>query len=148
MDLPQTLDTYLTTYAVGREGIESILRLSDEAWQVEYETGPALHLTLDNAGSRLALVAGLGTPPAERKPAVHEALLAYSALWRATGGVRGALNGDGDALLIVELPLAEISESRLHRVLDNFAVKARFFADYVAAGAPPANSDDQHFIRL
>lgn len=148
MDLPQTLDTFLITYPVGREGIESILRLSDEAWQVEYETGPALNLTLDNAGGRLALIAGLGTPPTDRKTAVFEALLTYSALWRATGGVRGALNGEGDALLIVELPLAEISESHLHRVMDNFITKARFLADYVAAGAPPASSDDQHFIRL
>jgi len=149
MDLPQTLSTFLTTYPVGRDFVTYVARLSDDTWTVEFATGPALRVTLDTAGQRLGITADLGAAPEGRQANVHEALLSYSALWRSTGGVRGALGGDGVAMLIVEMPLAEVSESRLHRVLDNFGVKARFWAGFVAAGAQTQSAPDtSSFIRV
>jgi hypothetical protein len=148
MTLTETLSTFLTTYSVGRDSVTRIAQLSDDTWQVDYDNGPSILIRLDEAAGRLALQSVLGRVPAERKLPVYEALLVYSVLWRETGGVRGALNAEGEAMLLVDLILANVSESLLHRALDNFSVKTRYFAAHVAAGAPADEADTSSFIRL
>lgn len=148
MTLTEMLNTFLTTYTVGRSSVTYVAQLSDDTWQVDYEDSPSIVIRLDEAAGRLALQSVLGQVPTARKLAVYEALLVYSVLWRETGGVRGALNGEGEAMLLVDLILASVSESLLHRALDNFSVKARYFAVHVAAGAPADDADTSSFIRL
>jgi hypothetical protein len=147
MELGQVLNGWFATYADNRDTVVSIARLSDTTWMVGLEGDQVITATLDEAGDRIGLVAGLGTPKRTGREAVLEGLLTYSALWQETGGVRAALSATGEAVLIVELTLSSLSQHRLHRAIENFTVKAQVLSEFVA-GADTPPTDPAAMIRV
>src|SRR5690606_28717570 len=87
---------------------------------------------------RLVFSAELGMPAAERRQDVLQALMAYNALWRQTGGVRAGLAGEDEEqlLLFFEWHPGAMDVDQLPGAIERFADLAVWWADHVAHDGP------------
>jgi len=147
MSLSEVLDSWFATYGNTHSTVELVARVSDDTWAVVLDDDTQLTATIDEPTGRMGLISGLGKPAEIGRERVLEGLLMYSLMWRETGGVRAAIDGDGEAQLIAELMLHDLTESGLHWAIENFTAKTQVLTEFVATGRA-ADDDPQTMIRL
>ena len=115
------------------EAIGAILATEDGDWLVHYDDLEIL-VELDEDFDRLVFTAVIGPILHEDRANVLEALLATTAMWRTTRGVRMALSGPGgDVLQIFDLPCIKADASTLAMLLSNLAQNTRTWRGLLSA---------------
>lgn len=136
------IEGYLLSFASEYEDVVYLARLSEDTWQIDFSDDRSLLVEIDLEGAALAVVVPLGKPQDQRRLQVYSALLTYSSLWQDTGGIRGALDGSGNALLIGQLALVEVGEARLHDALVAMRESSRMFIALMSGPVQSADSAD------
>lgn len=126
----------------GDDAILAVVQTGDDSWVIRYEHVD-VDLELDAETARLVLSAEIGVPPAERRLSIYELLLAYSLLWRETGGIRMALTGAGGAAVqLVDLAAADLTVGVLATVAANLADRTLVWRAFFTGGAPAETKID------
>lgn len=111
----------------------------DPVWEILVDDDSALMIELDAARDMLVVSAGLGALVRTDKAAVYELFLRYADHWEATGGLRLALESEGDDLLLIrDVAAPGLDASRLAAGLAEFAARAHAWRDIVST------NDAQH----
>jgi len=113
----------------------------DGAWTVVFDDGTAVLLEWDEPLERLVVQSLLGRPADHARDAVHQAVLAYNAMWRRNAGARiGMVDTDGELALFLDVPVRALSLEQLQRVLAAVQSVATAWARCVAdPGDSPTN---------
>eukprot|EP01037_Dinobryon_pediforme_P024656 gene24656-26521_t len=99
-----TVRTLLTETATQESQIASLLQVGDATFEIDTEVGVTITLDYDGATGRLMLSADVGTPAANAREVLYDAMLNYGMLWRETGNVRLAVAGkNGQAVLLADV---------------------------------------------
>ncbi|MCG8691414.1 MAG: type III secretion system chaperone [Minwuiales bacterium] len=128
--------------------------LHDEAqstWAVVIDDETRIDVAHDAEDEQLVFTLDLGTVPEEAASRVHELLLRFSFVWQDTGGLHGALDAEGSAVLMYKHPVAGLDVRRLYALLGNLAQYRELWADLIdraeaddidaGDGAPPFSVD-------
>lgn len=130
--------------------LRGIVEINGEAqWVLDVDGELAVVAEYFEADDRLFFTADAGVPDPSARLVCYELLLAYNAMWRQTGGVRMAVNGeDGAVLQIADIAVDGLDAAKLATVLRNFIGKLGEWIDIIemdpeqsaanAAGAPAA----------
>lgn len=110
--------------------ISTVLRHDECRYTLDYDDAAMVQIELDPARGVAVLQAEAGQLPPDAGRDTLQALLAYNALWRETGGVRLGLTGSRVQLLY-DLPLAALDLPRLAGTLANLAEKAGIWSDFL-----------------
>jgi hypothetical protein len=149
----EQIDALLSEAGPLDDGIVGIARTADDRWAIQFEDVD-VEVEFSPETGRLLFATTIGTPPAARAPAIHEAMLSYTMLWRETGGVRMGLAGPGgEAVQMVDFPVAELRPDVVATVAVNLAARTliwRGFLNDDSASARPPGGDIQSgdFIRI
>ena len=91
------------------------------SWALATRDGVIFHLEFMADHDRLWLSAEVGTPRPEDRADLHRLMLQYNAQWQNTGGVRLALFGPDDVVMLAyDLPASGLDLARLSSVVGNF----------------------------
>jgi hypothetical protein len=134
------------------DAITSVLQVADNQWAIAL-SDEQVELELSDDGDKLVVTATIGIPPQKRLQAILEALLAYSVLWRETGGVRAALPARTEAaVLIADLATSGLTARFLAAATRDMVGKAvawrMFFAGRNDANPIGAPVGDATMIRI
>ncbi len=144
--------TLLTEAATHEAQIASLLQVGDATFEIDTDSGVTITLDYDGGTGRLMLSADVGTPAANAREVIYDAMLNYGMLWRETGNVRLAVAGkSGQAVLMADLFAFALNPSAMAIVIVNFAEKAILWRGIVGAGAEAAEtllSSDFGMIRV
>src|SRR5262245_25215765 len=103
--------------------VSNVTQITDDTWAVGHLGNTLILVQLDSDDEQLVLSAGLGRPQDGARAHLYDALLAYNALWRDTGGVTMGLV-DGQVVQVYGLDAAQVDLPTLATALQNFAVRA------------------------
>ncbi len=114
--------------------LRGIVEINGEAkWVLDLDGEHAVVVEHAAADDRLFFTAEAGVPEPAARLVCYELLLAYNALWRQTGGVRMAVNGeDGAVLQIADVAVEGLDAAALAEVLENFFGKLGEWMDIIA----------------
>ena len=116
--------------------IAGVVAAGPDSWVVGYEDASVV-AEYDAGRDCLVLSGDIGIPPEGREHDVHELLLRYNALRPDTGGVAAALDVDGEARLLADLPAGGLDERGLAATLGNLCAKVRVWRGIVMTGPEP-----------
>jgi hypothetical protein len=123
--------------------IASVVQYDEAEWAVAFDEQNIVSLEWDEPSARLVFTADLGRPIEDRRLEVAEAALDINTLWRDHGGVWiGRSGAEGEMLLMYALSAVDLTLEQLQTVVDNFAVKARVWRDYVGSDGISAASSE------
>ncbi len=126
------------------EVIEIVQHGQGPSWALSFEGDVVVIADLDVDSGVLEFSADLGRPAEQNRAAVCEAVLAYNALRRDTGGITMALSEPGgDFEQHYDITAAELNPGLLKAIVVNFAAKATMWRQTIAAGASDQASDGQ-----
>ena len=92
-----------------------------ESWGLAARDGVLFYLEFVADHDRLWLSAEVGTPQPVDRAELHQLMLRYNAQWQRTGGVRLALDGPNDAVVLAyDLPVSGLDLPRLCTIVGNF----------------------------
>lgn len=106
-------------------------------WSIALDGGRTVDVAYDAAAEALVFALRLGAPPAEAADRAYELLLRFSFLWRETGGLYTALDGDGAAVLMLRRSLEGLDATGLHILLQRLGANQTLWADLVARARSP-----------
>ena len=114
--------------------LRGIVEICGEArWVLDLDGENAVLAEYFNADDRLFLTGDAGVPEPAARLVCYELLLAYNAMWRQTGGVRMAVNGeDGAVLQIADIAAEGLDATTLARVVENFVGKLGEWMEIIA----------------
>ena len=113
-------------------------------WSVVVDTETRVDLGYDDAARVLVFTLDLGPIPEAAAADVHKMLLRFGYLWRETGGIHAALDGEGHAALMYKRPLAGLDVQSLRSLIGNLAIQRRLWADLI--NAPPKDDEIESAI--
>ena len=113
-----------------------IFEPSSAQWSIALSGGTRVDAAYDAASETLVFALRLGAPPTEARERVYELLLRFSFLWRDTGGLYTALDGDGTAILMQRQSLEGLDATALGEILRRLVVNRAIWADFVARAQP------------
>ena len=113
--------------------VSYVTQVTEDTWAVGLDEQSAVFLELDEVRDHLVLTSNLGQPRDADRDKLYEALLAYNALWRDTGGVHMAVAG-GEAMQAYALNAAGLELDVLQATIDDFAGKARIWRTLLRDG--------------
>ena len=94
-------------------------------WALGFEDGTLVAIQYEAASGRLVISLEVGQPASASRLNVYQALLTYNHLWRETGGVRLALDGqDGAVILLFDLFFNDLDPGTFATVVTNLMRKA------------------------
>ena len=131
----QTLTELFTKIGGMDDSIGTVLRTAHDAWMVRFENAD-VEIEFEEAEDRLIFACSIGPVPTESRAEILEALLAYSFLWRSTGGVHIALSEvGGDALQVYTMAAQKASAERLLAIVLNLAANSQVWRAFFASKA-------------
>ena len=132
--------------------LRGILEMTDgDRWVLDLDGEHAIVVEYRPADDRLFFTAEVGIPAPEARPVCYELLLAYNAMWRETGGVRMAVNGeDGAVLQIADITAGDIDSAALSAILENFIGKLVEWTDILSLDpdGDEASPDEATAVRV
>lgn len=117
----------------------------EDAWAIQLDDETIVELVLDPERRVVVFSADLGPLPEAGAAAASDLLLRFAYLWQQTGGVRAALDEDGDAVLVTEAGLAGLDLPQLQNILGRLLRHRRSWAevlDGLAEGSDTAEPDE------
>ncbi len=127
-------------------GLREVSAYTDrDAWALAFDEATHFDCEFESGLNRLVISGAIAEVPEGSRLAVYEILLQYNAAWTESGGVRMAVDGaQGHALMLFDLPAADLHVGLLAEVLTNMAGIQRAWREIlIDLAAPPAVS----FIR-
>lgn len=112
-------------------------------WAVLIDETTRIDVGYDADANQLVFALDLGQVPDQSFERVYELLLRFSFVWRETGGLHGALDPEGHAVLMYKHTVLELDIQRLHALLVNLATHRRLWADLIAR-SEEAEFDPEH----
>ena len=129
----ESLTGLMTQIGSMDDSIAAILRTAEDSWIVSFEDAQ-VEIEYEVAEDRLIFCCPIGALPTENRAEILEALLAYSFLWRSTGGVRIAMSGvGGEALQVYELAADKADTARLLAVTLNLVENTQIWRAFLAS---------------
>ena len=124
--------------------LRGILEVNDmDRWVLDLDGEHAVVVEYRPSDDRLFFTGEIGIPVPEVRTVIYELLLAYNAMWRDTGGIRMAVNGeDGAVVQIADMAATDLDVPALGTVVENFIGKMVEWTDIIAIG-PEGNAGDQ-----
>ena len=125
-----------------------------DRWVLDLDGEHAIVVEYRPADDRLFFTAKVGIPAPEARSVCYELLLAYNAMWRETGGIRMAVNGeDGAVLQIADMAAGDIDASGLGVILENFIGKLVEWTDILSmdpdgGAGDEASADEPVAVRV
>ena len=92
---------------------------------------------------KLLLIASLGKPTEENKDATYEILLNFSYMWSENGGMRAALNDEGNFDLLSHIPLPDLTVHGLDIAILNFSARAMILKTIMNKGGFQDSTDNE-----
>lgn len=104
----------------------------------------ALQLFLRESEGKLVFTAPLGSVTEARKAETCAFMLTYNFLWTNTGGLRVAMDMDGNMMLAGDVALSGLNSQKLSQILEAFTARALIFQMVMADGgiASKKQADD------
>ena len=100
-------------------------------WAVLIDQTVRIDVGYDADAGQFVFALDLGRIPDHGFDQVTELLLRFSYVWRETGGLHGALDPEGHAVLMYKHAVAGLDVQRLHALLANLATHQRMWADLI-----------------
>ena len=105
----------------------------DEAhWAVVIDETSQIDVVYDEGTECFVFALDLGAVPEEAAEPVHELLLRFSFVWRQTGGLHAALDGDGRAVLMYKHAVQGLDVQALQALLGNLHTHRQHWANLIA----------------
>ena len=109
-------------------------------WTLAFDDGELIEAETDETGRRVLFSMEAGELSADNADASRTTMLEFNLLWGRTGGLHFAL-ADRTAVLMLELPAAEIDVPTLSTVLPNLRAHALQWRPLLASLARPAPAE-------
>ena len=106
---------------------------TEPLWAVVIDETTRIDVAYDDDAGQFVFALDLGEVPDQSAERVHALLLRFSGVWRETGGLHTALDGEGRALLMYRHPVQGLDVQRLQTLMGNLAVHRRMWADLIAS---------------
>ena len=128
--------------------VQGIVQEAEAArWAIELEDETVILAELDEGLGRLSLETDLGKPPEEHRLATCEALMMFTSLEHAAGGIAMALSEPGGEFqLCAHLSESDLQLDKLESSLLSFSDHARQWRDVVARGAQPRDASEAQML--
>jgi hypothetical protein len=114
---------------------------SGGAWRLDFDADTAFDIECDDDARHVMVACDIGRVHEEARLALYEILLQYNFIWTQTGGVRMALDGSTDrVVLMYELAHDDREPANLCDLLSNMACIRRAWAEILRDCALPRDA--------
>lgn len=101
-------------------------------WAVVIDETNQIDIVYDEDTECFVFALDLGAVPDETAESVHELLLRFSFVWRQTGGLHAALDGEGHAVLMYKHAVQGLDVQTLQALLDSLHTHSQYWAELIA----------------
>ena len=109
----------------------------DEArtWQLDVDDNTSVFADYDDELDKLTISADVATIDPNAKTEVYESLLMFNYQWEETGGLKMALSGPSDGVVLAyEVPVVERQVTVFHQILQNFVIHVHSWRTMLESG--------------
>ena len=124
--------------------VDLVARTGDESWTIQFGD-IEIDIVFSPDDLSLMLFAEICEPNPERRPEIYEASLLCNLLWRETGGIRVALNGERELVLMLGFSADGLTAGPFAAAMQQFAEKARAFRALVSSVKDQAPASDEPY---
>ena len=142
MSILQNLQQTMADVGPLVEDIELIQQLGDNRWLVIFDEESAIEIEFDEVANKLTFSAVLAAVEEGNETDIYQLLLRYNYLWRETGGIRMALDGTNDqVVMLFDLFQPEVAKATLATVIGNLQDAALMWRQAIENGNAAAAVD-------